>query len=1066
MHESQDSDVVQPVIDQIGSIVKSKLLSHPESFLSSKEWPQHRVTIEDAISYLGPKVAERLGKIDERHSRLRRGLHGKHSSEGSRREVIRLLDSTYTKPFTPELGKACLKAMKPHTELAQTVLEWATSWHRPGSAKVFVAARLLRMWRRHDLDVQQASLDFLSRASQSTTISKDDLYHLYSELTKSGHFSVSRYAHWLIARGGLRSEKDIAADGPVATRLLAELSLHGVSESAIRLRKTLLLRVAFSTEEEQGTIEDTWRMIKTSLPNLASEHEFRMDASSDPDVARTIPPLSRTIKAELGVRLRNLVKDAVTETKDAMKTIKTISIDDFVLVRSILEQSEDISMLADVLKLVSTGTTTSPNILASCADTTNVHRDSLAAVGAFNDLFQTLVSRYRTLSISHGSNVSHFLTSICELAAKTPEARELYIELSKEIARSTHKATVEACSPVSDHVVEVLSRGETTCSDEIEKLLESGTSMDHTTFVRLFEVLVSQNEALWIKRATGAYRYCELLGRLRSFDPKLFGSKLTIWLDDVIQRAERPSIAHIFGPLISSNCVGFGEVLKSCSALLHSKKGSYDAVNGRIAFETIILVLGLGEEGATVGGEDSYKLNSKRIHAQSAYNHTILEIIRYIIETEAPTAEGQAEFAALCGEIGFVDFLQQLVIVHFDVVMNSLVVPLATSHDTRILARLRVLLRSLLHLSTAPTLAAGLDPASRITTIIGVASDLTLPFCQLALRSVFAGEKPDKMVVGDDSAYETSPLQAFENAIDQALADDNTTWTSIIPMLDVHVARHLFESAERQLVVRLVSKGSEETARQKLFIVEATVYSTRGHRNPSMVFFLMERFGDMVKHVTSDSDREQHIESLPLILEVIGVLTADLDGVKQAGEIRSGFLVMLATLHLFLRFKRLGTEELQQMVFDTILGLADELDEQARIRCIKQLLGQAQMEFGVGTPNTSITTPAMHSGNFNTATTPSGVSGAAMSPAQATFQITTQPQLATGTSVTPAMDSELCYALSSGRDNKGGLVVVQKGGTQMMPFQIKRWEALSEPTPLVGENDTSLNMRLFEARKN
>lgn len=1066
MHESVDSDVVQPVINQIGRIIKSILLSRPESFLSSKKWPQHRATIEDAISYLGPEATERLGMIDERHSRLRHDLHGKHSSQGSRLEVVRLLDSTYTKPFTPELGKDCWKAMKPRTYLAQTVLEWATSRHRPGSAKIFVAARLLRIWRRHDLDVNQAALDFLGRTSQSTTISKDDLYHLYSELTKSGHFSVLGYAHWLIARGGLRSEKDIAVDGPAATRLLAELSLHAVSDRAIRLRKTLLRRAAFSTGEEQATIEDTWRMIKAGLPNLASEHEFRMDVSSEHDIAQAIPALSRTIKAELGVRLRNLVKDSVTGTKDAMKTIKTISIDDFVLVRSILEQFEDISMLADVLKLVSTGTTTSPNLLASCADTINVHQGSLAAIGAFNDLFQTLVSRYRTLSMAHGLDVTHLLTSLCELAAKTPETRELYIELSKEIARSTHKATVEACSPVSDHVVEVLSRGEASCSDEIEKLLGSGSSMDHTTFVRLFEVLVSQIEALWIKRATGAHRYCELLGRLRSFDPKLFGSKLTTWLDVVVQRAERPSIAHIFGPLISSNCVGFGEVLKSCSALLHNKKGSYDVVTRRIAFETVILVLSLGREGSRVGGVDSYKLNTKRIHAQSAYNSTILEIIRYIIETEAPTAEDQSEFAALCGEIGFVDFLQQLVIVHFDVVTNSLVVPLAISHDTRILARLRILLRSLLNLSTNPTLAADLEPANRITTIIGVASDLTLPFCQLALRSVFTGEKPDKMIMGDDSANGTSPIQAFENAIDQALANGNTTWRSIIPMLDVHMTRHLFESAERQLVVRLVGNGGEETARQKLFIVEATAYSTHGHRNPSMVFFLMERFGDMVKHVTSVSDRTQHIESLPLVLEVIGVLTADLDGVKQAGEIRSGFLMMLATLHVFLRSKRLGTEELRQMVFDTILGLADELDEQARIRCIKQLLGQVPMELGVGTPSTSITTPAMHSGNFNTATTPSGVSGAGMSPAQATFQITTQPQLATGTSATPAMDPELCYALSFGRDKKGGLVVMQKGGTQMMPFQIKRWEALSEPTPLVGENDTSLNMRLFEARKN
>jgi mediator of RNA polymerase II transcription subunit 12, fungi type len=36
---------------------------------------------------------------------------------------------------------------------------------------------------------------------------------------------------------------------------------------------------------------------------------------------------------------------------------------------------------------------------------------------------------------------------------------------------------------------------------------------------------------------------------------------------------------------------------------------------------------------------------------------------------------------------------------------------------------------------------------------------------------------------------------------------------------------------------------------------------------------------------------------------------------------------------------------------------------------------------------------------------------------------------------------------------------------KLVPFQIRRWELLSEPTPIVGENDTALSLTLFEARK-
>ena len=36
---------------------------------------------------------------------------------------------------------------------------------------------------------------------------------------------------------------------------------------------------------------------------------------------------------------------------------------------------------------------------------------------------------------------------------------------------------------------------------------------------------------------------------------------------------------------------------------------------------------------------------------------------------------------------------------------------------------------------------------------------------------------------------------------------------------------------------------------------------------------------------------------------------------------------------------------------------------------------------------------------------------------------------------------------------------------RLSPFILRRWEVLSEPTPNVGENDTSLSLGLFEAIK-
>lgn len=41
------------------------------------------------------------------------------------------------------------------------------------------------------------------------------------------------------------------------------------------------------------------------------------------------------------------------------------------------------------------------------------------------------------------------------------------------------------------------------------------------------------------------------------------------------------------------------------------------------------------------------------------------------------------------------------------------------------------------------------------------------------------------------------------------------------------------------------------------------------------------------------------------------------------------------------------------------------------------------------------------------------------------------------------------------------------GGSQerLTPFNFRQWEMLSEPTSQVGENDTAVNLMLFESRK-
>lgn len=56
-------------------------------------------------------------------------------------------------------------------------------------------------------------------------------------------------------------------------------------------------------------------------------------------------------------------------------------------------------------------------------------------------------------------------------------------------------------------------------------------------------------------------------------------------------------------------------------------------------------------------------------------------------------------------------------------------------------------------------------------------------------------------------------------------------------------------------------------------------------------------------------------------------------------------------------------------------------------------------------------------------------------------------------------------SMQGGSTRTAMLGVPGPGQEKLVPFGFKRWEVLNEPTPNVGENDTSLSMTLFEAIK-
>ncbi|KFY92911.1 hypothetical protein V498_04672, partial [Pseudogymnoascus sp. VKM F-4517 (FW-2822)] len=509
------------------------------------------------------------------------------------------------------------------------------------------------------------------------------------------------------------------------------------------------------------------------------------------------------------------------------ETATTVTVADFNFTRAVLEATEDLSMLADILKLVSSSSST--QILASIADTLNMHRLTFSAIGALGDLFDTLVSRQCSLGSIQGPESVVLLHSLCALSATIPDAQNVHVQLSRDVARSVRRSAVDACSPVSDHVAEALQKSDGDISDEVDKLLSSGTWKHH------------QMEASWSKSDSGLQKYAPILERLRTFDTKQFDNLLTPWVEQTILKSDRPDLGHVLGPLISAGCLSFKDVLKaSVSSAQKTRDNGDKPTTSRIAFESLSLVLNRYLDGGIMSVEDAYTLNIRRTQAQSKDHLAILKIARTAIEISEPSVDNDdVTINLLCQGDAFRRFLQRLVLTEFDCVLEEFVTPLAKSQDLHIITCLRAILRGLLDLKTTTTGPEDLVVARRIEVIFGVASDLTLPFCQLALRSLSASEAPSSST---EAAADTSRLEAYERAVDNALANGNPTWTKIIPTLDPQIAHHLCTRAERSLLSTIPAfKPATSTpesptptpttsdpslAKRMLFVISATAYSS------------------------------------------------------------------------------------------------------------------------------------------------------------------------------------------------------------------------------------------------
>jgi mediator of RNA polymerase II transcription subunit 12, fungi type len=1048
------------------------MLSSATNFIAPSAWAKHR----DALSSILPADDEMVqAAFRGIHARNEQLVSSVRAPPAARHLIVKLLDGTLQAPMPDDLPTRCWQTSRDQATLVRTTLEWSVSMYRPGLARIYVACRLLTTWASFGLDVTAAILEFLNTDPLDELERKNSLYHLVSELVHSGSFEPLVYVQWLIARGGLHDSDSVTRDGPASSRLLVELPLHALSPSLISMRTNMLGRASYSVEDEAKDQEMAINCIKGSL-GLQWSPGQEISAIPLRKLCRRVNLSSRSLKVEIGQFIRRTFVHAMNQGQLPGKEGLELPCSTFNGVRSILEAAEDFQTLADLLK-----TTTcfhDAEILSSSADTLNLHLPVFGALNAAKSLFDTLLARLDDIKQIQGlAGTRPLLTSMAMLAPRIP-GHEALVNYLNETIRNDRSSAVDASSPVSDNMAARIQDEEGELLDEIEKRLANKTSMDRATMNSFLNKIIPKVQVCWGMEDERLRAYSSLLARLRHFDTQHFDSFMTKWVLGIRNPQTRPPLGRIFPLMISVGCLNLSIILTTTGDAASATGSPHPA--GKIAGppstyvqEVLQMLTTLPTSTDLLTPEEMYRFRILQNQAPKSHLKELVALVRNALtEFCASQARGVSELAPLAdsrAQNRLIDFLRTLVLADPAVVPKML--PMKTSAPAVVRMMDDIATRLLLPHTTQGT---------HITfdQVLGLANELTLPFCQLKLSQGFgSNDNASGTTVQDRQANQ---LEIFAKAMDKAIDARNITWTGMLPTLSPEITQHLLNRAQARFFELLPSKNRpHQTPDDNLAVAESLLSvidtigrgSVTGSRSlPQLASATVDRLAEIWELLASPSDSDVKVAVLvnwlPLMLSYLTIQAHVHDTANKASnEVRgrallvlSGILQELDGLASFAicepRIPSNQAVYLGHRVFDVAVILVDTLSDEVRQQCVRVLrdaLSDSRLRYVFSSAPAPLDnlmlshkdkpTTSQQKHGQNTQGSQSG-----------------QQQRPRGTGF---------LGVGAAGGNIWGTAVGPGGQGQekLSPFTFKRWEILNEPTSSVGDNTTSLSLTLFEAIK-
>ncbi|KAJ5937390.1 hypothetical protein N7454_004690 [Penicillium verhagenii] len=1106
---------LKPIIDRLSRFIKKLIREHTSSLLLPNSWEKYKAQVISCLDLTDNLDRALLQTLTERNARVQRPRHSKHTPKRSpNQRIIRLLDSIRSESDIHSVSTSCLEAVDDRTVLVSKLLEWLSTPFRHGIYRVYAGTRLLRKWKSAGVDVDDHILAFLTQAGhdQKLNMNMGNVYHTISELVRSQSFSVGRYLQWLMAKDVTShnsSYQQSTLDLHIDIALIAQLPVGRLPEHVGNLRSTLLARTGFSAEDEVNTLANVKELISRRLPGI-----FDTDSSSESTFGSLPNNLTWAVKAEISQWLRRGVAEHSRDvtgstirssfTVGGVPSMTMLTPDEFNIVRDILETFEDVSMLADVLKCASSSNNSV--VLASVADTTSYHFDSLCMIGASSDLFRKLVDAYAIIKRFSTPSLD-LMFSLIELGLRIPQECNTVLILRQDLARMGNKAVLAASSPVSDHIPDSFGDTDPLFREKLDHLLLSGNVMDEPTLDTIFNTLTRQLESQLGKGKgkLSANDACQYLAQLRSFQPKHFDGILVRWVCAHLRSPDRSTLLRVLPSLIGVGCVTITSFLALVRRLSYSTSPLPNSED--LAADLCDLVFSIPEEDRYPDlfpphTEDKcLDLVSYRFQlSQQEFLAKSFDEVLSIVCDAASSLDHSDPAKQKDREASLVMLLCELLVRNPGCVEQSCMRKLVDQYPNAI-SLLQKALDSLLGVNTqkeAPSVI------SQVEKLASTTDDFSLPFCQLKLQILFHQDSgnEDRNSIAD---------AMFKTVVANSRAN-NLHWVDLVALMSPDAVRQIRERAEKEFFSIPVLEepsnnslatprgaGSLETARLYLTIIEELAGSIPDAASPSVVSVIVEKMDGLLQKILLMQSEGAPTQCRPnferslafwfsALLRMVVIHRASFmqpPGSKlntshePSRLLVSIFCIALSrlpgdVLRLFPGadyFPRAESSEeyrpcpgilLQTHALDVAASLIDVFPDETRYQCSRffkekcpafGLQSDARFLYLLGPIGDSTTSYLAQSA---TAPSPAAGSTPTSSLPAPTPSHASQP---------PAINPGSLVGAGEGICSTANRLRLQQRGRTVGPYPNRPWELLEDAAPFVGVNDTAVNLGYFDARR-